>query len=164
VGSENIFDNLKPLRDELGLGRDMLVEVCKKLKINFLEHTMEDGDESISIGFWPRQTVPVVLGVHKDGQGAVVFKGEAQCLPFPEEKRIAFLKDSLSIAHSSFSNISAPGDGWLYSCENKQASELTSECIIEAIQRITTTSLYLQKTLSKKYSVTPPNIKEDRWE
>ena len=36
MGSENIFDNLKPLRDELGLGRDMLVEVCKKLKINFL--------------------------------------------------------------------------------------------------------------------------------
>tara|TARA_B100000029_G_C17603970_1_gene966736 strand:+ start:330 stop:824 length:495 start_codon:yes stop_codon:yes gene_type:complete len=164
VGSENIFDNLKPLKDELGLGRDLLVEVCKKLKINFLEHTMEDDDDGVSIGFWPRHTVPVVLGVHKDSEGGVVFKGEAQCLPFPESKRIAFLKDSLSIAHSSFSNISAPGDGWLYSCENKRASELTSECIIEAVQRITTTSLYLQKTLSQKYSVIPPNIKEDNWE
>ncbi len=164
MGSENIFDNLKPLKDELGLGRELLVEVCKQLKIIFLEHTMEDDDDSVIFGFWPRQTVPVVLGIHKDENGAVVFKSEAQCLPFPRDKRIAFLKDSLSIAHSSFSNVSAPGDGWLYSCENKEAGELTLQGIIESVQRITTTSLYLQKTLSSKYEITPPNIKEDSWE
>ena len=90
MGSENIFDNLKPLKDELGLGRELLVEVCKQLKINFLEHTMEDDDDSVSIGFWPRQTVPVVLGTTRMRMGLLCLKARLNACHSLETKESRF--------------------------------------------------------------------------
>ncbi|MBC8515436.1 hypothetical protein H8D30_06240 [bacterium] len=155
MDSENPFQDLPPIIDEIPLGKELLQETCQRLKLAFEDHLMDAADDRVVVGYWTEDNIPIVFGVFKEEEFAL-FRVEARCFPLPEKRHLSFFRALLNHAHFSEASLSAPGDGWVYACQNKPLLELGPEEMVLAIESVERSAQDVQKEIGKSHGLSPP--------
>lgn len=152
------FDNLDPLPEDIDVGRELLVDACAALDVEFERQAMDDGDRRVVVGYWPEDSVPLLLGVYVDPDGELTFRAEARCLPIPRRNPASFLRRAMELNHDGWSALSAPGDGWIYTVEVRPLDDVDGKEIALAAGRVTASCVYAQKVLGSEFKVRPSRV------
>lgn len=152
------FERLDPLPEGIEVGREILHQACADLDLDFDRQVMDDGDRRVVVGYWPEDSVPLLIGVYLDAEGELTFRAEARCLPIPRRRMTEFVRRAMELNHDGWSSLSAPGDGWIYAVECRPLDDVDEKEIALAAGRVTSTCLYAQKILGSEFRVRPSHV------